>query len=73
MESAFRFELWRSLLLVKLQAFTKTGSGGAYGKDCGADCFQPQAVVESVFSKTLGLTAKQTVTEFLISVFSFRL
>ena len=58
MESVFNFELWRSLLLVKLQAFTKTGSGGAYGKGCGTVCFQLQAVVEPVFSKALGLYNK---------------
>ena len=54
MESVFNFGLWRSLVLVKLYAFTKTGSEGAYGKGLAQSFFSFQAVMESVFSKTIG-------------------
>ena len=51
MGSAFKYRLQRSLLLMKLRAFTVTGSEGV----CDEVCIQLQALTKSDFSKASGL------------------
>ena len=69
-------QLWavQGLFLVKLQVFTKTGRGRAYRKARYRVWFQLQAVVESVFNKTLGLRNKwQQRDSDRVSNFHFQL
>ena len=50
-ESTFSYGLWQSLFLIKLHAFTVTGSEGV----CDGVCFKLHALTESDFSKFIYL------------------